>query len=269
MAGIAAETLRSGISIGRVIDRGLRAVAANPLPIAALAFVFGTVPEMMLVYALHRSAIGAPTGLEIGSDAMMLLAVFLWVATSVVLGTLMQGSLARAVSTDALEGKVRPFELVTGALGHAPRLLALGGLMGLCVVATAPLVVPSLLLCLAWNVAGSVLAEEGRGPIAALRRSAELTRGVRWRVLGLTLVLFLFSAAAMTSTGLIGKTLFVDGNGIELAASGVWRPARLAFDAAAITVLRAVWGAVQAALYGELRASKEEGAPDQLAAIFA
>jgi hypothetical protein len=50
------------------------------------------------------------------------------------------------------------------------------------------LIIPGILLALAWYVAMPVLALEGKGPVDALKRSAELTRGRRGRLFGIAFV---------------------------------------------------------------------------------
>ena len=72
-----------------------------------------------------------------------------------------------------------------------PGLLALCVAQSLAIVLGALLVVPALYLMTLWAVAVPAMLVEGTGVGDSLRRSAELTDGRRWRVLGATAVCLL------------------------------------------------------------------------------
>ncbi len=56
------------------------------------------------------------------------------------------------------------------------------------------LIVPGLLLCARWSFALPIVALEGRGVVAAMGRSAVLSRGYRWRVFWLTVAVYAVQA---------------------------------------------------------------------------
>ncbi len=95
---------------------------------------------------------------------------------------------------------------IQATLGQVNRP-ALPGLLALCVVQSlaialgALLIVPALYLMTLWAIAVPAMLVEGTGAGDSLRRSAELTDGRRWRVLGavvmcLLVVALLFGAAS-------------------------------------------------------------------------
>jgi len=53
------------------------------------------------------------------------------------------------------------------------------------------LAIPGIVLRVAWSLFTPVVVLEQKGPISGLRRSAALTRGHRWTILGLMLIFFL------------------------------------------------------------------------------
>ncbi len=73
--------------------------------------------------------------------------------------------------------------------------LLLETIMTLCLVFSAfLLVVPAIMLSMAWAAAAPVLVLEGKRPTDSLIRSADLTRGYRWPIFGVTLLFGLITA---------------------------------------------------------------------------
>jgi hypothetical protein len=120
---------------------------------------------------------------------------------------------------------------------------------------TILLVVPGFIFMSMYYVSIPACVVERAGPIASLKRSAELTRGHRWKVLGVALVLALVGGiVAAIIGGVFGAT-----GGLVFAAVGsfVWR-----------TVYGAYSAIVLAVMYYELRVAKEGIDIDRLAAVF-
>jgi hypothetical protein len=77
------------------------------------------------------------------------------------------------------------------ALRRSPSLLAIMILLWLALsIGLVLLVVPCFILLSMYAVAGPACVVEGLGPIRSLSRSAYLTKGNRWRVFGLLLLLY-------------------------------------------------------------------------------
>jgi hypothetical protein len=117
-------------------------------------------------------------------------------------------------------------------------------------------VIAFVYLALGWWVAGPVVIVENRGPIDALRRSFELTRGYRWALLGIGFVVTAATVVPMWALWLL------NGTGIPpRIALPLWSAAGAAslLLQIALSVLMAVAAAVA---YSDLRRFKE-GAPAQ------
>jgi hypothetical protein len=102
-----------------------------------------------------------------------------------------------------------------------------------------------------WFVAAAACIADRRGPFSALRRSAQLTKGHRWRIMGLTLLLFIVLV-------IIRLLLSPPGGTIVTFLSHL--------------TLSAVWGAfyaiVIAVCYHDLRVAKEGVDIEQIASVF-
>jgi hypothetical protein len=96
-------------------------------------------------------------------------------------------------------------------------LYSLGVLLG--VIA---LILPGIYLAVRWYVATQSVVAEDRGPVEALQRSGELTRGQWWRVLGISLVVGLLGAVAGAFLALpVGALAAVADSGALLVLGNV------------------------------------------------
>jgi uncharacterized membrane protein len=117
------------------------------------------------------------------------------------------------------------------------------------------LIVPGLILGTMWYVGTPVCVVEQKGPLASLGRSSELTKGHRWKIFGMVLLL-LFVAAIVG--GIIGALLGLTRSPILVALGTlVWTGAWGAFYA--------IFGVVT---YHDLRVAKEGVDTDQIASVF-
>ena len=149
---------------------------------------------------------------------------------------------------------------VAAALGRAlrrsPSLLAILILLWLALsIGFVLLVVPCLIILSIYAVAGPACVVEGLGPIRSLSRSAYLTKGNRWRVFGLLLLLYV---------------------GIPVVSGLLSYICRLAVGPLLAQVVNLPFGAFVGALsavafamlYLQLRAAREGVAVEQVARVF-
>ena len=105
----------------------------------------------------------------------------------------------RPAVMSALEQGLRRFLPLLGAWICVGLLTLLGSML---------LIVPGLIVYMMYFVVSPVCVLEGRGPIASMNRSAALTKGNRWRLFGLFLVLLvltlLVAAAALLAKLALG-----------------------------------------------------------------
>lgn len=159
--------------VGRVLRRMLGVLGPNAVTLLAL-LALAAIPERTL-YHLP------------GSDSKLMDTLSrLALALS---GLLLQLAIMR-LSFDAFAGKRANFGACVGqAFRSFFPVLAISILMVLPVsLALLLAVAPGVMLSLAWSVAVPVRIAEGDGIIACLKRSAELTRGHRWKILAVFLL---------------------------------------------------------------------------------
>jgi hypothetical protein len=131
------------------------------------------------------------------------------------------------------------------------------------------LIVPGVILYVMWSVAAPALVEERLGPVEALGRSRELTRGARWKVFGLLLVVTVISWIFSAIIGLVSVMWYGGPADFASAAAGGGLPlAYYAINAVFQTLSLAIWGVIQTSLYVELRDWKDGPATAKLADIF-
>jgi hypothetical protein len=102
------------------------------------------------------------------------------------------------------------------------------------------------------------------GIFEALRRSGDLTKGSRWKILGLFIVLLLIYWALQAVLGVVGLTMY----GAATAGAGL-TIASLIGSVVLGTIFNTLWGTVQPSLYVELRQTKEGDSAERLAEVFA
>lgn len=254
------------MSIGRVIQRAFSAIQLNPAVILSLALVIGALPGLVASYLFFRLGLTSPATIESGamSPRGMFGVMFLSSIVMFVISALVQGALTRA-TVSANEGIRATFgESFSAAIRVLLPLIGLSILLAIGVgIGFVLLIVPGIILLMMWAVAVPSLVVERQGVFAAFARSSELTKGARWKIFGLALVLLVFYWLLSIIAALIGL--------------GMYRPSSLAgFTVANMvgsivvgTIFNMVWGTVQPSLYVELRQWKEGTSAENLAEVFA
>jgi hypothetical protein len=263
--------------LGRVVSRVAGVLSRNYVVFGLLSLMLVGVPTALLSIAqLYLSApyTGSPAELvqnlltpaRIATSAGAALVTF-------ACGAVLQGAIMHGTVND-LSGESVPFgDLLATGLRFLPQLVgvaivaAIGTFFGYLL-----LIVPGVILALAWSVAAPAVVAERRGVFDALSRSLDLTRNHRLAIFGLAIVL-----------GVIGFLLSIAGNLAFRAAGGA--NALMAFRTGSprmttIFVEQAVLSLVEttitstisaagvASLYFELRQAKEGLGAEQLAATF-
>ena len=116
--------------------------------------------------------------------------MFLSSLVMMVISALVQGALTRA-TVSANEGIRATFgQSLSAGLQVILSLIGLSILWSLGVgIGFVLLIVPGVILLMMWAVAVPALVVERAGVFAAFSRSAQLTKGARWKIFGLSLVL--------------------------------------------------------------------------------
>ena len=116
------------------------------------------------------------------------------------------------------------------------------------------LLVPGIIWATMFAVAVPVCVVERLGPFHSLGRSRFLTKGHRWKILGIALVLLLIAVAVDIATGVgtftVGLTF---GHLIDFLVQ---------------SALGAFWSVLAVVIYHDLRVSREGVTTDRIAAVF-
>jgi hypothetical protein len=126
------------------------------------------------------------------------------------------------------------------------------------------LIVPGVMVALAWCVAGPALVAERTGITQVFNRSAQLTRDNRWRILGLVAIFFIIAAIIQGVVSAIGGA--VSGGGV--AGMVTFSPTRIVLSGLVSSVTTAFTYTGLAALYAQLRELKDGVGSESLAAVF-
>ena len=258
MATQAAEPRGDTISVGRVLSRGFSVIAANPMVIVGIALGLGAVPGVALA-AISQSLDGSGGAAAVTFGAVTSATSLV----SAVLSLVVHAALIRATVAQIDDRPAGAVECLIMALRVLLPLIVLSIVVFLCTMFGLTLFfVPGIMVYVIWSVASPALVEERDGIGAALGRSRELTKGARWPVFGLQLIILIayFGVAGSLGAGAIAGT----GVG-ALPLSIGWVIA----NAVVTSLASMVWSTVQAALYVELRDWKDGPTADRLAEVFA
>jgi uncharacterized membrane protein len=248
------------VSLGRIFSRAFGVMGHNPLVIFGIAFLFGALPQAI------ASALLATTMPSVADTGYMRAAVVIGLIGGVIgiaLSALVQGAIAKATLAEDEGRKANFGECVTIGLRYALPLILIGILTGLGVMlGMLLLLVPGIILMLMWAVAAPVIVAEKAGVIEAMSRSRALTKGARWKIFGLFLVLV--AIALLIS---LANNFILGGAARSPQPSFVASFSIIAIIIGMITT--AVWATFQTSLYVELRNWKDGPQTQTLDAIFA
>lgn len=254
------------MSIGRVFQRAISAVQLNPVVILGLALVIGALPGLLLSYGFFRLGLGSPNAVRSGliSPSGFFAGTFLSSLIMLILSALVQGALTRAAVT-ANEGQRATFgESFAAAFRVVFPLIGLSILWSIGVmIGFVLLIVPGIILLMMWAVAVPSLVVERQGVFAAFRRSAELTKGARWKIFGLCLVLLVIYWLLSIIVGIVGLGMYTPSNPAGLTIANIIGSILVG------TIFNTMWGTIQPSLYVELRQQKEGGSIENLEQVFA
>lgn len=256
-------SFQENFEIGRVISLTFGVIGRNAPLFFGLAFVVGGIPQMGLqYYQLQTPMIGQPGVVpDAGSITTYFVFLGLYLLVTVLFGGLLNAMLCRAAIEDMNDGRPQLGECFATAIVVLLPLLAIGIVSGVAIVIGLMLfVVPGIYLALGWAVAVPVLVQEREGVFGCLSRSRTLTRGSRWRLFAMFLVVLVVLAVLQAPLGLFA----VLGSSIG--------PAYLApmISTGISATLSSVFNtAIAAVSYIELRRIREGTSIDELAQIFA
>ncbi|WP_245435088.1 hypothetical protein [Mesorhizobium sp. WSM3879] len=246
--------------IGRVFNSTFAVITRNIGLCVGLGLLFAglptllirlwTQPQMEAVMNGDPSAMADPNAMLRNSYLSILAGLISFVFT-----LLLQSSQVRATIED-LNGRRPSFgDSVQIAIRFLLPTLAIGLLVGIgSALAMIALIVPGIILWLGWSMSVPVLIQERLGVFGSMSRSRALTKGNRWSLFGLFLILVII--AMVIQWGILVVLLLFGGILAELGAAVVQ------------AVVSMVLSVATAVSYVELRQVKEGTSVDELAKIF-
>jgi hypothetical protein len=261
-----AVSVEREVSIARVFARAVEVVRAYPVPILGVTFGIGVLPALVFNLAgvsIATIATGqaATTGSEVIAGVGGFVSIVLWLVAMGALLTIVFAAADRR--TPDIGAAVR-----TGLARCLP-LLGVSILYWLGVsFASALLLIPGIMVAVMWSVSLCVIVAERPGVFGAFSRSRDMTRGVRWRVFGVMLVIF----AAYVLLAAVGAAVGFATAGAATASGAA--PVPVPFMAqVGVSVLNGLLTigiiATLGSLYVELRDWTDGPASEDLADVFA
>jgi hypothetical protein len=254
------------VSIGRVLERAFAAVRTNPGVILGLALLIGAVPGLIITYLFVQMGLGSPEAITSGaiSSSAIIAAVLVSGLVSVVIAALVQGALTRATVVASEGGKVSFGDSLSTGLSVVLPLIGLAIISGVGIMlGMILLIVPGVILALMWSVAVPALVVERVGVFEALGRSNALTKGAKWKIFGLALIILVAYWLLSVVLGLVGLAGYAANSMAGLTATNLIGGIILG------TLFNTAWGTIQPSLYVELRQWKEGTDVQTLQQVFA
>ena len=125
------------------------------------------------------------------------------------------------------------------------------------------LIVPGIILALRWAVAVPACVVENKGPLESMRRSAELTKGHRWKIFGIWVLIAIVAVVVLIIAGTLA------GLGVVAAPQGLGRVVIAAVISLILTAIVTAYSYVlNTMIYHDLRTVKEGVGTEEIAAVF-
>ena len=237
----------AGFRVGPIFSRSLSIYLQHFVAFTLVAVVI-SLPQ--LLGGDGQSIAGAIRSFVAGIVGL----IFNFVGQAVILYGAFQAMRGRAVHLgDAIQRGLSRFWSILGL----SILVALGIGIGFLLF-----IIPGVMLAVRWSVALPACVVENLGPLASMRRSAELTRGHRWKIFGL-FVLFLVGVivAALIVGAIVGLVLAISDNMFGIVLAGL-------IGFVAMAIYTAYLNTALVMIYHDLRVAKEGVDTEQIAAVF-
>jgi len=258
------------LDIGDVLDETFRVYRRQFLPLvttmavvvapAALVTLAVTLATGFSGPAITRAVQerGDPTALIVGGVVIFLLSVVTGIIHLAAVGA------ATLIAAGAILGQsIGVGEAYRRAFSHFGSLFSVGFAAGLPVallICTCLGIPIAIFVGLGWSLVSPVILLEGRGPIEAMRRSWELVRGHRWRLLACWLLIGLIVYLLVSiPSGLFSFlwTILLGLNGSSPGLAMLVQAGNVIFSAVGQVLFGAVVYITAALLYYDLRIRKE------------
>jgi MFS family permease len=236
--------------VGRVLNRTASVFSRNFLPffvVIALAYL-----PVLLVFK-GSTDLATASAEELARGGILL---GVGVLLMVVLSTLSQAIVLYSAFQDMRGRPINLLEsLKVGLRRFFPIVVLAICVFSLAAIAAMALIFPAFMLITMWFVATPACVVERLGPIKSMGRSRQLTKGHRWKIFGLMIVMFI--AAGIASSAIAAALTIIGGSILAMIGDLIWNGIWGAFYAIAVVVT-----------YHDLRVAKEGIDIEQIAAVF-
>lgn len=260
-----AEAVEPGkLDIGRVISGTFAVIGRNVVTFGVLALMLVGVPTALVAY-VQASNIEPGAALNLGPGYFQALGYSGLVA--LITSAILQGALVYGTVQDMNGLRPGIAECLANGLRAFLPLIGLSILLALAVAfGLILLIVPGIMMLCAWCVAVPSLVADRTGVFGAFSRSAELTRGARWRIFALFVVVWVIAIVIGAVIAAVATALAFGGalDPVALARS----PIQIAANLISNTLSTLVSSTGVAVLYVELRRLREGMGPQWLAEVF-
>jgi len=240
--------------LGRVFSRTFSALGNNLPVYLGLSLLLTGLPTLLV--ALSVPGLVGRNPFAASPLPILGPAYFIGLLVSVIGAFLLQAALIRATIDDLGGRKVDFAECLMTALRNFLPILGIAIVSSFAIgIGFVFLIVPGIIIGLMWSVSVPSQIEEKRGVFGSLSRSRELTKGSRWALLGLVVVIYIVAAVIAALVGVLAVAF-----GPTIVA---------VVNALAGSISSAIFSTAIAAAYVELRTAKEGASTAGLAEIFA
>jgi hypothetical protein len=261
---------RGKIDIGRVLQQTFGVIGRNFPVFALLGLVLAAIPLAIVSY-LQASLL---RGVDLTNPTFVFTPGYLTNAglgglAALITSAILQGALIYATVQD-LNGQRAGLgdSLATGLRNFLPLIIvsilwAIGVVFGFIL-----LIVPGIILLCIWCVAIPSLIADRTGIFGAFSRSAELTRGNRWRIFALGVILWVLMIVVGTVFNAMSGVYGIPAGDVNTALARVTNPVFVVLNVIQSVITSVIGSALVAVLYVELRRAREGVGPEWLADIF-
>ncbi|HEX7853447.1 MAG TPA: hypothetical protein VF503_07090 [Sphingobium sp.] len=264
MATVASMSEGTGVSIGGILGGAFGVMGANPVVIFGISFLFGALPPQLYSYFLLTSISSPDLPFSLRSVMMGGSGLVFLLCSMLAQGGIIRASVAYANGERASFG-----ECIAVGLAKAVPLIILSILFALGVgFGFVLLFVPGIMLFIMWSVSAPALIAEPVGIFGAFGRSRYLTKGARWKIFGMMLLLLvlLWILSAIMGVLLLSSGVSFMATGLASGHLPFWY---MGLSVVSSTISTAVTSTVITGLYIALRNWKDGPQADALADIFA
>jgi uncharacterized membrane protein len=238
------------ISIGGVFSRTFAALFSNLVTFLIISFLV-----LLPLFLFNLASGGGMAADPMAAGASYFIGMLLnMVLTYAAMGAVVYGTVAYLRGRPAGLGECfgRGFATIVPVV-LVSLLIAIMASIGMVL-----LIVPGIIVLVITAAAVPAAVVERPGIWGSIKRSAELTKGNRWRVFALMLIFYVVVMAIGWVLGIVGLPVFSpDGSLFAIVLLYLWSGVTTAFFA--------VFGAV---IYHDLRVAKEGATSAQIAAVF-